>query len=135
MLFILDENAPLPLARAITSLGFVCERLADELVGTGFTDEEVVRYANDLGERAQLEVMIVTYDRRDFKKLASRRPPHGYCEFRRVGSLWLNCNNKRVTQRLEVHAEVIHAAIVSAKRHSDRRVFLELRNDALFVHR
>lgn len=99
MLFLIDENVPDGVARAIAARGHEVRLVREHLVA-GTPDEVVAAAAADI------DAIIVTSDR-DFVRIIARRPADNYLRWRRLGRVLISCRATQMVSRVEVGGEVI----------------------------
>lgn len=82
------------------------------------------------------EAIIVTWNRRDFRKLASRRAPRGtQGKLRRLGCITFRCKEPRGRDRLAANLGLIEFEHKRAQFLSDKRVFIDIYANFVKIHR
>ena len=116
---LIDENVP----ESVTT--FLRERGHDikyvrELSLAGSPDP-IVAAAGD-----RLEAVVVTFNHRDFKKLAARVAKGGEARLRRLGRINLRCREPKGRQRIEQVIDIIEMEYERANRRRDKRLLIDV---------
>jgi hypothetical protein len=113
MLLLIDENVPDSVTR------FCRERGHDvRLVGT---PDPVIATLGD-----PWSAVVVTWNYRDFKALASRIPPGNRRHFRRLSMIAFRCRESHGARRLADEMDMIEYAYERAQARGDKRLFAEI---------
>lgn len=127
MLLLIDEDVPRSAIDVLRDRGHDVMH-AHELTAPGTPDAVVAK----IGDEAR--AIVVTCNVKDFKALASRMPEGNRARFRRLGLIALRCNQSQAANRLRHHIESIEFHHARVLRLSDKRLFVELLNDKIYVN-
>lgn len=117
MLLIIDENVPNPAADLFREPGHDV-RPVRELFPMGTADPIIAA----LGDR--LSAIVVTWNHRDFKRLATRIPIGSRQQFRNLGRIDFRCREERGRQRIERYIELIEFVYAQAQQQRDKRLLV-----------
>jgi hypothetical protein len=119
MLLLIDEDVPDSVASFFRERGHDV-RLVRDLFLPATPDPVIAALGNELG------AIIVTWNHKDFKKLAAQIPI-GQCQrFRNLGRINFLCRETRGRQRAEANIESIEFEYHQAQRRPDRRLLIEI---------
>jgi predicted nuclease of predicted toxin-antitoxin system len=119
MRLLIDENVPESVASFFRERGHEVLYVRDILLPS--TPDPVVAAAGD-----RLGAIIVTWDQRDFRRLAARVPEGGQAALRRLGRISFRCPESSGRKRLEQVIGLIEAAYVQAQEQKDSRLLVEI---------
>ncbi len=119
ILFLIDENVPNSVARFLSDRGHDVRFVREVLLPA--TPDQVVAASGDL-----MGAVIITWNAKDFRKLAARRSAEGRQRFRQLGRIVFTCNEARGRERIEANIERIEFEFALAQRSSDRRLMLQI---------
>lgn len=85
------------------------------------TPDQIVALLGD-----ELNAVVVTWNHKDFKRLASRIPEGGRQRFRGLGRLTFRCSEARGRQRIEALIEWVEFEYTQAQKSPDKRLMLEI---------
>jgi hypothetical protein len=128
--FIADENVPRAIVEVLRSRGHdVIE--SRSVIGQRAPDELVDAFADQ--QRANL----ITFNPRDFKRIADRRPPplSDRRSYRNYSALYFKCEYAQAVQRLRVHLDLLEWEASRANEASDKRIFVTIGNRQVNIHR
>jgi predicted nuclease of predicted toxin-antitoxin system len=117
--FLIDEDVPESVAQYLRERGHIIHYVR-ELSLAGSPDPIVAAAGDRLG------AVIVTWNTRDFRKLASRVPKGGRARLRRLGRLSFRCSEAQGRQRVETVIEIIEAEFARAEQRPDKRLIIEV---------
>jgi hypothetical protein len=117
--FLIDEDVPESVAQFLRDRGHIVYYVR-ELSLAGSPDHIVAAAGDRLG------AVIVTWNTRDFRKLASRIPEGGRARLRRLGRLCFRCAESQGRRRVEETIEVIEAEFTRAEQRHDKRLIIEV---------
>ena len=119
MRFLIDENVPRSVADLLSDKGHEVILVTDVLP-VGSSDPTVAAYAS------RHEAIVVTWNRVDFQKLISRRPPANQNQLRHAGLLCISCLETRGRRRIEEVLDLIEYEHGRAQGMRDRRVIIDI---------
>ena len=119
MLLLIDENVPNSVVEFFKERSHDV-RLVRDLFPGGIPDPVIARVGDELG------AIVVTWNHRDFKALASRIPKGNVQLFRRLGRVNFRCHEARGRQRLEQLIESIEFEYAQVQKQRDRRLMIEI---------
>jgi predicted nuclease of predicted toxin-antitoxin system len=119
MLLLIDENVPESVAAFFRERGHDV-RLVRELFPRG-TPDPVIATLDD-----RLAAIVVTWNHRDFKRLAARIPAGTEQRFRHLSRINFRCNEVRGRQRAEAFIESIEFEYEHAQQRRDKRLMVEI---------
>ena len=129
MSFLLDEMMPSAVHRLIDDRGHVSHWSRD-ILRTSAPDDQVADVAN------RLRAVLLTYNKKDFNKLAARHPPVGnQHRLRHLSIIYFTCREPDAAARMEQFFDLIELELESAERRADRRTFIEVGGTFLKVVR
>ena len=126
MRFIIDHNAPDSVAAFLRARGHEVF-LVREILMPDAPDPVIAAMGDDL------EAIVVTWNHKDFKALASRMPTGTRATFRRLGRISLRCRAPRAVQRLEVAIDYIEFEYARRQRLRDRRLIIEISDTSVTI--
>jgi predicted nuclease of predicted toxin-antitoxin system len=126
--FLIDEDVPASVARLLEGRGHGVTQ-ARESLGRRTPDHVLAKVADTN------EMVIVTCNYRDFKKLTQRRPEAGYARFRHLSLITLECEQARALERMTQVISSIEFEFAVCQARSDRRIFVEIRGDRFVIVR
>lgn len=119
MLLLIDENVPHSVAEFFRLRGHDV-RLVRDLFPPA-TPDPVIALAGD-----ELGAIIVTWNRKDFKRLAARVPQGGRQRYRNLGRIVFRCNEAHGRARTEALIEWIEFEFAQVQKLRDRRLMIEI---------
>ncbi len=128
MLLLIDENVPDSVARFFQERGHDV-RLVRELFLGGTPDPVIAR----LGD--QMEAIIVTWNHKDFKRLAARVPVGESTRLRHLGRINFRCNEAHGRRRAEELIDWIEFECAQVQQRRDRRLMMEILENTFRVIR
>ncbi len=128
MLLLIDENVPDAAARFFRDRGHDV-RLVRDLFAPGTLDPIIAAAGDELG------AIVVTWNRKDFKRLASRVPEGGRAPFCRLGRIVFRCNEARGRSCAEALIEWIEFEFAQVQKLRDRRVMIEIGDSYFRIER
>src|SRR6478672_9772237 len=90
IIFLIDEDVPLSVAEFLRNRGHSIHTVKQSTF-EGEPDDVIVRLAQEISQRADMPVIIVTWNHKHFANLISRRPPNNNNRFRNIGRLSITC--------------------------------------------
>ena len=126
MLLLIDENVPDSVAQFFRERGHDV-RLVRDLFLPGTADPVIASVGNDLG------AIIVTWNHKDFKKLATQIPIGHRQRFRNLGRINFRCNEVQGRRRAESNIESIEFEFMQAQKRPDKRLLIEISDTSLRV--
>ena len=120
MRLLIDENVPESVTQYFRSRGHEVFHIR-ELSLAGSSDPIVAA----IGDR--MEAIVVTWNQRDFRRLAARVPTGGASRLRRLGRISFRCNEAAGRRRVEEVIEVLEGEFARAQSRSDKRLLVEVR--------
>jgi hypothetical protein len=119
MLLIVDENVPASVGRVFAERGHeVVSALEVTLPGT--PDDVIARYVD------VHVAMVVTWNRRDFKRLSAVVSPDNVRRFRRLSWIAFHCNEARGAGRARRWIEAIEFHLSLARGRRDTRLMIDI---------
>ena len=128
MRFLIDENVPTSVSELLAKRGHEVI-LSREVLAEGVSDDIVAAYAS------ANELIVVTWNAKDFIRLIGRRPTDNHNKRRNAGLLCLTCNETRGAQRLEEVIDLIEYEHKRAGSRKDRRVIIDVGQDFVRIVR
>lgn len=129
MRFLIDENVPASVTHFLRNRGHDVIHALD-LFLPGELDEVIAAVA------AQHEAIVVTWNRKDFKKITARRAPAGSREkLRKLGWITFKCKEPDGRRRIETVIDAIEFEHQQALSRHDKRVFVEIHAEFFKVFR
>jgi predicted nuclease of predicted toxin-antitoxin system len=119
MLLLIDENVPNSVAEFFRERSHDVRLVRD--LFPGGTPDPVIAVAGD-----ELGAIVVTWNHRDFKKLAARIPKDNVQRFRRLGRINFRCHEARGLHRLEQLIEWIEFEYAQVVKLRDHRLMIEI---------
>jgi hypothetical protein len=119
MLLLIDESVPDSVTRFCRERGHDV-RLVRDLFPVGTPDPVIAT----LGD--PWSAVVVTWNYRDFKALASRIPPGNRRHFRRLSMIAFRCRESHGARRLADEMDMIEYAYERAQARGDKRLFAEI---------
>jgi predicted nuclease of predicted toxin-antitoxin system len=119
MLLLIDENVPASVSDFLSERGHQVQYVRDHFL-PGTADPIVAAGGDRMG------AIIVTWDQRDFRRLASRVPEGGKAAFRRLGRISFRCPESKGRMRIKQVIEAIEAEYERAQRRADQRLLVEI---------
>jgi predicted nuclease of predicted toxin-antitoxin system len=119
VLLLIDENVPESVASFFRDRGHDVRFVRDLLLPG--TPDAVVAALGD-----ELAAVIVTWNHRDFKRLAARVPEGNVQRFRRLGRINFRCNEAHGRRRAEDFIEEIEFHYAQAQKRRDTRLMIEI---------
>jgi hypothetical protein len=126
MLLFIDENVPTSVTEFFRSRGHDV-RFVWDLFPRGTTDPVIAKLADEQA------AVVVTWNHRDFKKLADRVPVGHRRRFRRLSLISFRCRESLGRRRAEEYIEFIEFAYERAQRSRDKRLLVEITNTTFVV--
>jgi hypothetical protein len=123
---LIDECVPVSVARVFARRGHKIFDVAREL-GRRAPDEAVVETADEHN------LILITWNYRDFKKLISRRPPGNKLLHRYAGLISFICDEARGAQRAEQVIESIEFEYQQCLKRRDKRLIVAVYIDELRI--
>lgn len=116
---LIDENVPESVAIFLKERGHEIHYVRDLFLPG--TPDPVIATAGD-----QLGAVVVTWNHRDFKKLAARIPRGGQTRLRRLGRINFRCQEAKGLQRIQQVIDIIEAEYDRAGQRRDKRLLIEV---------
>jgi predicted nuclease of predicted toxin-antitoxin system len=116
---LIDENVPDSVTNFLRERGHDIKEVR-ELSLAGSPDP-IVAAAGD-----RLEAVVVTFNHRDFKKLAARIGKGGQARLRRLGRINFRCAESKGRQRVEQVIDIIEMEYERASRRRDKRLLIDV---------
>jgi predicted nuclease of predicted toxin-antitoxin system len=117
--FLIDENVPESVTQFLRERGHTIYYVR-ELSLAGSPDPIVATAGDRLG------AVVVTWNHRDFRKLAARVPRGGQARLRRLGRINFRCAESKGRQRVEQVIDIIEDEYERAERRRDRRLLIDV---------
>jgi predicted nuclease of predicted toxin-antitoxin system len=124
MTLLIDECVPDSVTHFLIARGHTVH-LARELLGAGAADPLVAVGGN------ALEAIVVTWNHKDFKKLASRFAQKGGSRLRTLGRISFRCDYAKGLRRLEQEIELIEFEYTRRAKKKDQRLFIEISDSSV----
>lgn len=128
MLLLIDENVPDSVTAFFRERGHEVH-LVREVLLPGTPDPVVATLGDTLG------AVIVTWNHKDFKKLAARVPEGNVQRFRHLGRINFRCNEAHGRRRAEQLIESIEFEYNQVLKLRDRRLLVEISETSMRVLR
>jgi predicted nuclease of predicted toxin-antitoxin system len=119
MLLLIDENVPESVTTFLRERGHDVRHVRD-LFLPGTPDPVIASGADRIG------AIVVTWNHRDFKKLAARVPKGGAAALRRLGRINCRCPEPQGRARVEQVIDVIEGEYERAQMRRDKRLLIEI---------
>jgi len=119
MALLIDENVPDSVAEFFRLRGHEVIFVRD-ILPRGTPDPIVALLGNELN------AVVVTWNHKDFKLLASRIPEGGRQRFRSLGLITFRCSEARGRQRLEALIDWVEFEYAQAQKSPDKRMMLQI---------
>ena len=119
MPLLIDENVPESVTEFFRGRGHSITYVRDIFLPG--TSDPVIGAAGD-----KLGAIIVTWNHRDFKKLAARIPKGGQAALRRLGRINFRCHEARGRRRAEQTIDILEDEYERAQGRSDKRLLIEI---------
>lgn len=119
MPLLIDENVPESVTDFFRERGHRVDHVRD-LYLAATPDPIIAAVADRMG------AIVVTWNHRDFKKLAARVPRGGQAALRRLGRINFRCAESLGRQRAEQVIEIIEAEYERAQNRRDKRLLVEV---------
>jgi predicted nuclease of predicted toxin-antitoxin system len=119
MLLLIDECVPTSVTEFFRERGHEVWHVTDTLLPG--TPDQVVAKIGD-----QYSAIVVTWNAKDFKRLAARIPEGNQQRFRHLGRINFRCRESRGRQRAEAMIEAIEFHFAFAQRQGDKRLLLDI---------
>jgi hypothetical protein len=119
MLLLIDENVPASVADFFRERGHDVWLITETML-PGVPDPVIAK----LGDRHS--AIVVTWNAKDFKRLAARIPPENYQRFRHLGRINFRCREPRGRRRAEELIEMIEFHHAFAQRQPDKRLLIDI---------
>jgi predicted nuclease of predicted toxin-antitoxin system len=116
---LIDEDVPQSVVDFLQERGHEAI-LVREILLPGAADPVIAAIGDEL------EAIIVTWNQKDFRRLASRTPPRTGRAFRRLGRISFRCHESRGRSRLEQVIESIEFEYQQSLKLSDSRLIMEV---------
>lgn len=126
MLLLIDEDVPESVVEVFRVRGHDI-LYARELTGRGAMDAIVAKIGDEAG------AIVVTWNQKDFKRLAAKIPEENVQRFRRLGRISFTCRHSRGRSRAGEVVEMIemHYQLSLARR--DKRLLIEVQETGIRV--
>lgn len=128
MLLLIDENVPSSVTNYFRERGHDV-RLVLDLFPEGTPDPVIAKIGDEKS------AIVVTWNHKDFKKLAARTPKSGEQVLRRLGRINFRCPEPKGRKRVEALIEWIEFEHAQVQRLQDRRLMIEIRDGVLRIIR
>jgi predicted nuclease of predicted toxin-antitoxin system len=128
MLLLIDENVPNSVAQFFRERGHDV-RLVRELFLGGTPDPIIARLGDQMG------AIIVTWNHKDFRRLAARIPTGASERFRRLGRINFRCNEAHGRRRAQELIEWIEFEYAQVQQRRDKRLMMEILENSFRVIR
>lgn len=119
MPLLIDENVPESVTEFLRERGHRVDHVRD-LYLAATPDPIIAAVADRMGS------IVVTWNHRDFKKLAARVPKGGQAALRRLGRINFRCAESLGRQRAEQVIEILEAEYERAQNRRDKRLLVEV---------
>ena len=119
MLLLIDEDVPASVAAFFAERGHDV-RLVRDLFAAGTPDPVIARLGDELG------AIVVTWNQRDFRRLAARVPTGEPARLRRLGRISFRCHEAHGRRRAEELIEWIEFEYAQVQKRRDRRLLIEI---------
>jgi len=128
MLLLIDENVPESVTTFLRNRGHDVRHVRD--LALAETPDPIIAAAGD-----KLGAIIVTWNHKDFKKLAARIPVGGAAALRRLGRINFRCDESKGRYRVEQVIESIEVEYEMAQKRGDKRVMIEILTNSFRIIR
>ncbi len=119
MLLLMDENVPDSVSEFFRGRGHEVYLVRDLFLPG--TPDPVIALAGD-----RQHAIIVTWNHKDFKRLATRIPVGERLRFRHLGRINFRCNEAHGSRRAEELIEWIEFEFAQVQKRSDKRLMIEI---------
>jgi predicted nuclease of predicted toxin-antitoxin system len=119
MLLLIDENVPDSVARFFAERGHDVHLVRDLFPSA--TPDPVIAKLGD-----ELAAIVVTWNHKHFKTLASRVPSSESARFKRLGRISFRCNETHGRRRAEELIESIEFEYSLVQKRRDKRLIMEI---------
>ncbi|HLZ68890.1 MAG TPA: DUF5615 family PIN-like protein [Dehalococcoidia bacterium] len=119
MLLLMDENVPDSVAAFFRERGHEVHLVRDLFPPA--TPDQVIALAGD-----REHAIVVTWNHKDFKRLAARIPVGERLHFHHLGRINFRCNEAHGRRRAEALIEWIEFEFEQVQRRSDKRLMIEI---------
>lgn len=119
MLLLIDENVPESVTDFLRERGHVVRHVRDLFLPG--TPDPIIATAGD-----RMGAIVVTWNHRDFKRLAARVPTGGQAALRHLGRINFRCPEAKGRMRVEQIIDVIEDEYERAQRRRDKRLLVEI---------
>lgn len=126
MPLLIDENVPESVTNFFRERRHQIRYVRDEFLPG--TPDPVIAAAGD-----RLGAIIVTWNHRDFKKLAAKVPKGGAAALKRLGRINFRCDEAKGLLRAQQVAEHIESAYQIAQAKRDKRLLIEVTTTSVRV--
>jgi predicted nuclease of predicted toxin-antitoxin system len=126
MPLLIDENVPESVTNFFRDRGHRVRHVRDEFLPG--TPDPVIAVAGD-----QLGAVVVTWNHRDFKKLAAKVPKGGAAGLKRLGRINFRCDESKGLLRVQQVIEHIESAYQLAQGKKDKRLLVEVTTTSVRV--
>ena len=129
MKLLIDENVPASVTRLFEDRGHDVVHALD-LFLPGEKDEVLAAVAD------REEAIVVTWNAKDFRAITARKAPKGTrAKLRNLGWIFFRCKEPRGLERLEACLDLIVFEFNRARGKTDSRVFVEIAENFVKIHR
>ncbi len=119
MLLVIDENVPASVGRVFSDRGHEVVHVLDVAL-PGTPDDVIARYG-DIHE-----AMVITWNRRDFRRLSALVSPDNVRRFRRLSWIAFRCSEPHGAARARRWIEAIEFHLNLAQQRRDRRLMVDI---------
>jgi predicted nuclease of predicted toxin-antitoxin system len=119
MRLLIDENVPESVTDYFRSRGHEVHHVRD-LSLAGSPDPIIAA----IGDR--MDAIVVTWNRRDFRRLAPRVSREGAARFRKLGRITFRCNEAQGRRRCVEVIDIIEGEFARAQSRPDKRLLMEI---------
>jgi predicted nuclease of predicted toxin-antitoxin system len=119
MPLLIDENVPESVTDFLRRRGHHVRHVRDLFLPG--TPDPVIAAAGD-----REGAIVVTWNHRDFKKLAARVPQGGAAALRRLGRINFRCDESKGLLRVEQTIDILEAEYMRAQGRRDQRTIIEV---------
>jgi hypothetical protein len=119
LLVVVDENVPQSIGPVFAERGHDVVRVVDALA-SGSLDDAIARYADIHA------AVVITWNRRDFRRLSSPVPLDNVILFRRLSWIAFRCRESHGAERARRWLDAIEFHLALAQQHRDARLMIDI---------
>ena len=125
LVFLVDENAPASVGVFLAAQGYETHSIKKSTFA-GEPDDVIAKLGHILSRELDANVIVVTFNRKHFMKIISRRPPNNNLRYRNLGRLSLLCPYPMAVKRLRETLDDIEREFALCQTRSDKRMIMAI---------